>query len=56
MEIAGRIALSLLIAIGVAALVWSLSRHHVFVFPFVLILGPPLWWIWSPRTRHDIEK
>lgn len=48
MAIVARILLSLLIGCAIALLVWWLSQHHVFFFPFVLILGAPLYWIWNP--------
>jgi hypothetical protein len=49
-SIALRLLLSLLIAVCVAAIVLYATRFHVFIFPFIFVVGAPLWWIWSRPT------
>ena len=42
MAIGVRVAVAALLMLLAAAVVYALSRGHVFFFPFLLILGAPL--------------
>lgn len=56
MAVARRILITLVIGIAVAVITWRLSQHHIFFFPFVLVLGAPLYWIWNPQKPPRIQK
>jgi hypothetical protein len=51
-----RLLLSLGVALGIAAVVLIATRYHVFIFPFIFVIGAPLWWIWKPRADSGGTK
>ena len=47
-----RLLAALAVMLVAAALVFAISRGHIFFFPFILVLGAPLWWaLRAPRDR-----
>jgi hypothetical protein len=52
MRIVIRTLTALGITIAIAAIVFFASRGHVLFFPFVLILGAPLWWLLRPPQNR----